>query len=69
MNKLILTLILISIFILTLNAKSVNALPNNTFQPDEPVNYFVYCVELNKSICSESTSCELTALNPDTSIL
>ena len=44
-------------------------LPNNTFEPNDLVNYFVYCVELNNSICSNSTSCTLTALNPDTSIL
>lgn len=66
MKKLIILLIL-SILLILPNVSA--ELPNNTFEPDEPVNYFIYCVHLNNSICNNKTSCEITAFNPDTSDL
>lgn len=69
MNKIILLVFSMAI-IIALQGTNVSAeLPNNTFEPDTEVNYFVYCIYLNNSICTNATSCEITAFNPDTTIL
>jgi len=58
-------------FICIVCLPSVKAdLPNNTFDSGDIINVNIYCMQLNNSVCDNSTtSCEITAFYPNTSFL